>query len=597
MKIPSVIFFLFLSLFTSITTAQDETVASSLDTIAGDSARMDYLESIINTEWRSNPSKIINYSKIYDSIAQLEGSELHKAKSLNIQGMARYVAQEYDQAITFYLQSVHILEQLDVTEKLPQIYSNVAACYNIRGDFENTEKYFKIALDFAQQIESEVWDANINNNLSVLYMQNEMYDKADVCIANALSYFSKKKDSIMMGITYMNSGNSKVFGEHYADAIEAYTISKNLIKKPQFPLVHAVSNTGIGISLTEQKKYAEALPYLKDGLKIAKDIRHFEQMMESYKALANYYSQTENFEEAYLLSLESQNLKDSVLTEQQDANLAEALTKFETEKKETELKLLGVENEKNKQQQRRYLYLAIGGLLMTGLIGVLYMKNRKKEKLLAKQKKLLEATVDEKNLLLKETHHRVKNSFQMVSSLLYIQSETAQGKEAKIAIKEAQNRVRSMVLIHQKLYSKDQLVGIDAKEYFEDFTKDVIESHQFENNKIQFKVTAEPMVLDIETITPIGLILNELITNVLKHAFPTVTPASHVDIHFRRENNTLMLLVKDNGVGMPSEIKESSFGLELIRALCEKLKAELTMLPGQPTGTTAQVIISRFTIL
>ena len=83
----------------------------------------------------------------------------------------------------------------------------------------------------------------------------------------------------MMGITYMNSGNSKVFGNHYADAIEAYTISKNLIKKPQFPLVHAVSNTGIGISLTEQKKYAEALPYLKDGLQIAKDVQHFEQMV------------------------------------------------------------------------------------------------------------------------------------------------------------------------------------------------------------------------------------------------------------------------------------------------------------------------------
>jgi two-component sensor histidine kinase len=181
--------------------------------------------------------------------------------------------------------------------------------------------------------------------------------------------------------------------------------------------------------------------------------------------------------------------------------------------------------------------------------------------------------------------------------LLYIQSETAQDKEAKIAIKEAQNRVRSMVLIHQKLYSKDQLVGIDAKEYFEDFTKDVIESHQFENTKIQFKVTAEPMVLDIETITPIGLILNELITNVLKHAFPTVTTESCVHIQFRREKDNLLLLVEDNGTGMPAEIKESSFGLELIRALCEKLKATLTMSPGQPNGTSAQVVISRFTVL
>jgi len=597
MKVSSVVLTVSFLLCTLITAGQNQIVLSSLDTIVGQSARMDYLESVINTEWRSNPNTVIGYAKVYDSIAALEGSEFYKAKALNVKGMAQYANQEYDEAITFYLNSASIFEQLEVTDKLPQIYSNIAACYNIRNDFQNTEKYFSTGLEIVENTGDEVWQANINNNLSVLYMQNEMYGKADVCIGKALSYFSKKKDSIMMGITYMNSGNSKVFGKHYDDAIEAYAISKILIKEPQFPLVHAISNTGIGISLTEQKKYPEALPYLKDGLEIAKNIQHFEQMMESYKALADYYSQTKNFEDAYLLSLESQNLKDLVLTQQQDANMAEALTKFETEKKETELKLLGVENEKNKQQQRLYLYLALAGLLMTSLIGLLYIKNRKKEKLLAKQKKLLEATVDEKNLLLKETHHRVKNSFQMVSSLLYIQSETAQGKEAKIAIKEAQNRVRSMVLIHQKLYSKDQLVGIDSREYFEDFVGDVIESYQFENNKIQYQITAEAMVLDIETITPIGLILNELITNVLKHAFPNVTSESSMRIDFRRENDTLLLQVTDNGVGMPSEIKESSFGLQLIEALCEKLKAKLTVLPTDPKGTTAQVVINRFTIL
>jgi two-component sensor histidine kinase len=223
-------------------------------------------------------------------------------------------------------------------------------------------------------------------------------------------------------------------------------------------------------------------------------------------------------------------------------------------------------------------------------------KNRKKNILLAKQKKLLEATVDEKNVLLKETHHRVKNSFQIVSSLLYLQSENMEDKEGQIAIKEAQNRVRSMVLIHQKLYNKDQLVGINTEEYIHDLTKDIFESHQ-SSDKISYSLDVEPLVLDIESITPIGLILNELITNVLKHAFDQITPESHMNIQFGKEGDALRLEVSDNGLGMSSEIKESSFGIKLMKALAKKLKASLKFEALAPNGTSAVLHIQRYTVL
>ena len=213
---------------------------------------------------------------------------------------------------------------------------------------------------------------------------------------------------------------------------------------------------------------------------------------------------------------------------------------------------------------------------------------------LSKQKKLLEATVDEKNALLKETHHRVKNSFQIVSSLLYLQSENIVDKEAKLAMKEAQNRVRSMVLIHQKLYSKEQLVGISTEEYFTDLTKDIFESHQFEENTIKYSLDVEPLVLDIETITPLGLILNELITNVLKHAFNPVSEKSEMQIRFKKKGEILQLQVEDNGVGMPLEIKESSFGIQLIKALAKKLKAKVVFSKGSLNGSLATIDIYRF---
>lgn len=310
--------------------------------------------------------------------------------------------------------------------------------------------------------------------------------------------------------------------------------------------------------------------------------------------LIDIYKATGRNLEAVAMYEEYITAKDSLLSAEQDKNIADAIQKYETEKKDAQLKVLTLESEKAEQQKQLYLFLAFGGILIAGLIGFFLYKNSKKNTLLAKQKKLLEATVDEKNVLLKETHHRVKNSFQIVSSLLYLQSENIEDKEAKLAMKVAQNRVRSMVLIHQKLYSKDQLVGINTKEYFTDLTHDIFESHQFEGNAIEYSLEVESLVLDIETITPLGLILNELITNVLKHAFKPVNEKSGMHIRLKKIGETLQLQVEDNGVGMPSEIKESSFGLQLIKSLSKKLKATLSFQSTPSKGTLAILDMHRF---
>ena len=154
-----------------------------------------------------------------------------------------------------------------------------------------------------------------------------------------------------------------------------------------------------------------------------------------------------------------------------------------------------------------------------------------------------------------------------------------------------------MVLIHQKLYSKDQLVGIDSKEYIEDFTNDVIQSHEYRDKKIDCIFNLESLILDIETITPIGLILNELLINTIKHAFKNETVNNKITIYFKRQEEALVLIVKDNGVGLNGSVSESSFGLKLIKTLAKKLKGEFTISNNSPKGAIAQLTINRFTIL
>ncbi|ARV11577.1 hypothetical protein BTO09_04140 [Gilvibacter sp. SZ-19] len=334
----------------------------------------------------------------------------------------------------------------------------------------------------------------------------------------------------------------------------------------------------------------KAIPYLKNAIKRLKDANYLYSNTGERQMLREIYLATDNYKGAYEILMDQKIMEDSLRNSEILSKIADYEVKYQTQQKELELQQTAA----NKKILTSLLWA--GGIVLLLVLYFLY-KNRQKNKKLAKQKQLLETTLDEKNVLLKEIHHRVKNSFQIVSSLLYLQSESIDDKEAQLAIKEAQNRVRSMVLIHQKLYNKDQLVGINTKEYFEDLTRDIFESHQFSNKPIRYATDIKPMVLDIETITPIGLILNELITNVLKHAFPEVDDQSEMQLRFDKKGDALVLELQDNGQGMPEEVAESSFGIKLMKALSKKLKADLTFKPGPKQGTLASLEITKFNLL
>ena len=345
----------------------------------------------------------------------------------------------------------------------------------------------------------------------------------------------------------------------------------------------------LGKALMENGRAEEAIPIIKRTVEKLEAANYLIGHSREKELLRDLYLKVGDYENAYYALWSQKRMEDSLRSREVIRSISDYEVKYDTERKERQIE--------KQQATKQTLYLVLGSIaLLLAVVTFFFIKNRKKNLLLAKQKKLLEATVDEKNILLKETHHRVKNSFQIVSSLLYLQSENIEDKEAQIAIKEAQNRVRSMVLIHQKLYNKDQLVGINTEEYIQDLTTDIFESHQSEQ-KINYSLDVQPLILDIESITPIGLILNELITNVLKHAFETITSESTMNIEFKKAGDTIVMKVSDNGQGMASEIREGSFGIKLMKALAKKLKAVLTFEPETPKGTLATLQIHQFTEL
>lgn len=185
----------------------------------------------------------------------------------------------------------------------------------------------------------------------------------------------------------------------------------------------------------------------------------------------------------------------------------------------------------------------------------------------------LQDSLTEKETLLKEIHHRVKNNLQIISSLLNMQAHALQNNEVKAAFQVSQDRIRSMALIHEKLYKTKELKSINMEEYIRDISSQLFQSYKNSENRIDLILDVERIDVGIELAIDFGLILNELITNSLKHAFPNNRDGRILIKMKRSPSKDIELRINDDGVGLPENYNsKSSLGLELIRALVDQHK-------------------------
>jgi len=206
---------------------------------------------------------------------------------------------------------------------------------------------------------------------------------------------------------------------------------------------------------------------------------------------------------------------------------------------------------------------------------------------LKRTQSMLEKSLAEKELLLKEIHHRVKNNLMIISSLLSLQSRQAKDRETMDLFRESENRTRSMVLIHERLYRSEDLKNIDLAEYLGRLASEIFRSYSADS-RIRLKLEIDELKVDVETAVPLGLIVNELLTNAVKHAFPD--GEGTVTVSLRKRNGTVTLEVSDDGAGFPEDIdweSSPSLGLQLVRSLTEQIDGKVEMISDG--GTTFRI--------
>ncbi len=197
----------------------------------------------------------------------------------------------------------------------------------------------------------------------------------------------------------------------------------------------------------------------------------------------------------------------------------------------------------------------------------------------------LQAALREKEVLLKEIHHRVKNNLQIISSLFTLQLQRTENEGLRTILKESQNRVESMALIHEKLYQTKNLAQIDFGTYLQELVADLFHSYRIPHHSVSLELDVQSILLSVDTAIPCSLILNELVSNALKYAFVDGSAGKlRITLH-PHENNRAQLCVQDNGVGLPEVLNfqtTKSLGLRLVRILTNQLRGtvDLEVHPG-----------------
>ncbi|NUO02437.1 MAG: tetratricopeptide repeat protein [Saprospiraceae bacterium] len=377
---------------------------------------------------------------------------------------------------------------------------------------------------------------------------------------------------------YNERGNALKLLGRYQEALADYNLALSYSKSAQMNGITLSLEANVGDVYMRMGKYAEALPYKLNAIKGFEKIGFKTNLSENYLHTSVIYEKLGDYKSALAYHKKYQVAKDSLVSIEKDEMMSSLLTKYETAEKDSRLAIQDAQI-----SRQNTLQWAISGIaLLLALILFLGYRNfRQKQKSnaqLSAANDLLKKKNQENELLLKEIHHRVKNNLQTISSLLNLQSAGLTDANALEAVRESQNRVRSMGLIHQKLYQGDQLATVEMKDYFKTLGETLFQAFGFRDQQVALNVDMEEVGLDVDTAIPLGLIVNELVTNALKYAFPEGR-AGMVKISLRaQDGNTLALRIKDDGVGLQAisnSSKDNGFGSRLVQLLTLQLDGQM----------------------
>lgn len=488
-------------------------------------------------------------------------------------------------ALQYVIKAAKKYEEIGKKEGIGMAYNRIGSVYLLQGNQELAILYMNKALSVHKQIGANNSLANDLNNLGEIYRLNNQYLLALQNFNEANAFFRQNNDSISIG--YVSGNIGLVYAAiDQTDSANFYlsTATEILNQKGDFYPIAVYLTETANIYLKQGNTNA-ALEKAKEALVLSKRENYMEQIRDANKLLSDIYARRNDYEKAFFALNDYYNAKDSISNSKIISDMAEIRADYEVTKKEAEIKSLQAINT---LRNRISFGLGVGFLLVTLLTIILVRMNKKvriTNSLLTIQKaeveqknEIIRTALIEKETLLKEIHHRVKNNLQIISSLLNMQSQKVKDKKAIEAFSESQRRLHSIALVHQTLYQNENLARINIKEYFEDLLETIHQSFYSKTRSINYDINIADVNLNVDTAVPLGLIINELVTNAFKYAF-NKTNEGAISINLNKEEgHSYSLIVKDNGSGLPENLtmnETESLGLKLVNILVRQLEGTI----------------------
>ncbi len=475
---------------------------------------------------------------------------------------------ELEKAMASDLHALRLMEALEDQEGIANALGRVSEDLSLQGRQAESLEYAKRAVDICQK----------NGFQEQLQYAYRFAGDASIAMyqpAQALDYYNQSLEllqrfqfspSNLTDILNCRGNALKRLGR-YAEAMSDYKSSLEKAEKANYPGGKAAAIANLGEVNLLMGKYAEALPYQLKTIELQEKEGDLSNLTENYGHASTIYERLGDYKSALLYERKARRMRDSTASMQSDASISELRTQYETEKQESTIAL----QEQQLSQQKLVQWLGIGLVaLLTGFLLFLFRSFQ----IRTRTNQLLSAKNAENELLLKEIHHRVKNNLEVVSSLLALQSSQIDDQGIKDAMQEGQNRVQSIGIVHQKLYQGSNLGAIEMKDYFLNLSESILGSFG-EEDRVTIECVMDQLNVDIDTAVPLGLIVNELLTNTLKYAFPDGRKGAVKIKLEQRASGILHLEVADNGVGKSGITQGTGFGGQLVNLLTRQLNGSM----------------------
>lgn len=627
---------------------------SDIQTSRPDTIRVGLLYELTDAYYKSNNNDSAIVS-VDEGIKLGEKLKFDKelANLYKLKGVVLGRQGKYEEALLAHQASLRIYEKLKYQRGIALCYVNLCLLYKRLGDSKKSLEFTKKAIEFglkgltiSEAIHDNSITASICNNLGIAYRDLKDYN-------NARKYYLKsidsERDSLKNGNALSNLAQLYIDADKdYDKAIQAYLRAEKVnLKNKNYPLLeHNYRNLGSAYSLIGA--HDKAINYGEKSLALAKTLKDPLRLFSSHKELYLSYKRKEDWANAYknlnlyhfikdsldavtrsgeilklqadfekqkaeaIASIEAEKqrriseikteaeIEKSRQIKQIESNaavekaglIAEINTKYETEKKEQKINELNLLNAVQNKQVRQLLTGIVILSLFIGILFWLYKIIRTRNRDLASKNEKINQQSKQLEILMRELHHRVKNNLGIVSGLLFLQIKFLQDEKAIKAVKEGQQRIDAMGLIHQKLYQTENIEKVNIQEFVADLVDNLIRIYGFNKDNLVLDFDIDDTDLNVDLAIPLGLIINELLTNSFKYAYLDIENPE-LRVHLKTDKN-IVLEVADNGKGLDLKQwkeKKGSYGRQLINTLSNQIGAEL--LVENQHGTLFKLIIPK----